>query len=505
MQGHFCSDVDGPIGPRTVRPTASNVAHFRRQIYQLGHLKPHLCRSELYGRPDETPPALLKDTPKLVPTARKGILMGRGLADFSPSELRAHRMNIYAHSDAKPMTAEELAHAVGATKAQILAYENGHRVPDPPRIRALAQALDLHPWVLMNPDNRDLWTIADMRRACGLRAEDIVRELGVAPKNYRRFETEGIVPSRRPQFLDEVANIFGIPRRVLERGVDHTPAVRTRLSRAREIVLSLADRYVSAPGLWVGPDPTDPDLIELAALYGRPLHRTRRVMTHELGELRQRKVRALRERAVAEFDTNGERQASAQSAVRRWTEIFARDLSRIPRRLEQFHRTAQPSDVWQLLVDLYNVDAVDRLDGTWAVSKLVTEDTRVLPPHLVEKRVLDEVAICRLTRAGITHVSGFAGLYASLYPVPRRPVRPTRGAGRKAATLPGFTLPNRNERLVVPQPALEELQASSTKPTIVELSPRLVLTIWSSSLAVGPASLDVDTLPKQTSFLDDLR
>ncbi|SHH40184.1 hypothetical protein SAMN05444521_0387 [Streptomyces sp. 3214.6] len=113
----------------------------------------------------------------------------------------------------------------------------------------------------------------------------------------------------------------------------------------------------------------------------------------------------------------------------------------------------------------------------WAVSKLVTDDTSVLPRHLVEQRVLDDIAVCRLTKAGTAHVSGFAALYASLYPVPRRPVRPTRVTGRKTPIQVGFTLPARSERLVIPQPALEELQPSSTKPNIVELGPRLVLTI----------------------------
>ncbi|MFE4256057.1 hypothetical protein ACFRU3_42810 [Streptomyces sp. NPDC056910] len=63
-----------------------------------------------------------------------------------------------------------------------------------------------------------------------------------------------------------------------------------------------------------------------------------------------------------------------------WNDLFTRDLRPIPLRLEQFHRNAQPSDVWQLLVDLHNVDAVPRGDGLWAVSKLLTEDTTVLPP-----------------------------------------------------------------------------------------------------------------------------
>ncbi|MFF1400215.1 helix-turn-helix domain-containing protein [Streptomyces sp. NPDC058287] len=250
----------------------------------------------------------------------------------------------------KAMTAEELAGAAGTTKAQILAYENGHRVPEPPRIKTLARALHIHPQLLMNPEKRGNWAIADVRRGCGLRADDVVRELGVSPKVYRRFETEGIVPSRRPRFLDEVAAVFGITRQMLEQAIDKTPAVLQRQRRAAVLVGELAARYVLAAGPWLGPDLSDPELIELATAYGRPLHRTRRVMTYELGELRQRRVRALRESVIADFDTDRDRQMNARLAVDRWNELFTREQRRIPLRLEQFHRNAQPSDVWQLLV-----------------------------------------------------------------------------------------------------------------------------------------------------------
>jgi transcriptional regulator with XRE-family HTH domain len=435
--------------------------------------------------------------------------MARGLADFSPSQLRDHRMNVYARPDRQAMTAEELARAVGATKAQILAYENGHRVPDPQRIRALARALRVHPMVLMNPDGREDWAVADVRRACGLRAEDVVSRLGISPKVYRRFETEGIVPSRRPQFLDEVSRILAIPRKFLEQALDMTPAVKERRHRVTELVMKLADRYVPAPGPWQGPAPADPDLVELATLYGRPLTRTRRVMTYELGELRQRHVRAMRERVIAEFDTNRERQASARYAVVRWNDIFDRDLARIPSRLEAFHRNAQPSDVWELLTDLYNVDAAARGEGLWAVARFLTEDATVLPPHLVEKRSIEGVLGCRLSRAGLAHVSRFAGLYAALYPVTRKPARTARmAAARKGVLPPGtFTLSNHPERLVIPQSYLEKVVSDAGLPArarVVELSQRHFLTINANSMAVTALTLPSGNvpLPEQVTLFD---
>ncbi|MEU9646493.1 helix-turn-helix transcriptional regulator [Streptomyces sp. NPDC048188] len=419
--------------------------------------------------------------------------MARGLTHFSPTELRSHRTNAYAMPHRSSMTAEQLAHAVGATKAQVLAYENGHTVPDPVRVRALAQALQIPPWMLMDRDALQDWALADHRRAAGLRAQDVVERLGISPKNYRRFENEGIVPSRRPQFVDEVASALGIPRESVERAIDRTPAVRRRQARAFDLVVAMADRYVPSPGAWRGPDPDDKDLIELAASYGRPVQRIRRVLTHELGELRQSHVRAQRERVIADYDTDLARQASARYAYERWQEIFDRDLRRIPRRLERFHRTAQPSDVWQTLVDLYNVDAVTtRRDvGNWAVTNMLSKTPETLPPHLITHGYVDDVRVCRLSAEGTNHVHSFAGLYAALFPGIRRPTRSTNRGSSKARSTTGvetFTLPNRAERLAVPQPflGLNRTAAAERKTTVaVALSSTYVLTVSAASLSAG--------------------
>uniref|UniRef100_UPI003F496944 helix-turn-helix transcriptional regulator n=1 Tax=Streptomyces chartreusis TaxID=1969 RepID=UPI003F496944 len=422
--------------------------------------------------------------------------MARGLTKFSASELQAQRMNVYARTGGQSMTAEELARAVGATKAQILAYENGHRVPDPPRLRALARALRIHPFQLMDRTASKAWTLADFRRAVGLRAQDVVEHLRVSPKNYRRFENEGIVPSRSPLFIDMVADALGLPRQMVETALDRTPAVQRRQSRAAELVVAMATQYVPQPGPWRGPALDDPNLMELAVAYGRPAQRIRRVLTHELAELRQNQVRAQRERVIAEFDTDRNRQASARVALNRWHEVFDRDLARIPARLEQFHRTAQPSDVWELLVDLHNVDAGIRADGgTWAVTRLLCKDPRVLSLHLVEQNTIDDVQVCRLSTPGTNHVLAFAELYAALYPGVRKPTRPrVRGTNAKSRA-PGasqevFNLPNRPERLAVPHPILEAARvvATESKTSVpLRLSPSYELTVGMTSLAAAHA------------------
>jgi hypothetical protein len=363
----------------------------------------------------------------------------------------------------------------------------------------------------MNPERRGsgTWDVPDMRRACGLRAQDVVESLAVSPKSYRRFEAEGIVPNRRPRFLDEVAAVFGISRRVLERAIDAKPEVRIRRERASELVETLADRYVPDPGPWKGPSPEDPELIELATAYGRPVHRTRRVLTHELSELRQIQVRYQREQVIANFDVDLGRQNRAATAMHHWRYVYRRRLQQIPGRLEEFHRNAQPADVWELLVDLHNVEAVSALprgEGHWAVAKLLTQDTSALPPYLVEQQRIDGVAVCRLTTPGFRHVMQFQELYAYLHPGVRRlrPMRDSRGSSPVAADT--FTLPNRHERLVIPHPALENMRKLAVENkihVIIRLNQQIRLSIGSTSISLLARAVAAEDLPVRHLDLDE--
>ncbi|WP_333739244.1 helix-turn-helix domain-containing protein [Streptomyces sp. IBSBF 2806] len=430
--------------------------------------------------------------------------MTRGLTHFSPSALRALRTNAALDPDRSAMTADALAQAVGTTKAQILAYENGHRVPDPPRVSSLAAALRVRTFELMDPLEQKRWALADLRRASGLRALDVATVLGVAPKNYRRFEVEGIVPSRSPQFVDDVASVLGVTRSELEDVMDRTPAVQCRRDRAVDLVVSMADRYVPVPGPWRGPSADDADLIELAALYGRPVQRIRRVLTHELGEVRQTYVRSQRERVVADFDTNRTRQLRAQDALAQWRVVTGREIAQIPHRLERFHRSAQPSDVWKLLIDLHNVDATYRPDaGNWAVTSLLCHDPGVLPRHMVHRRMIDDVAVCRLSMQGLSHLQTFTGLYAYLFPGVHRP-RTARSRSRIASTggQDTFALPGHSERLVIPGPALETARSATLRSKglfSVELSPSYTLLVGTQSVTAVPALPAFDTTDAQAS------
>lgn len=432
--------------------------------------------------------------------------MARGLADFDPLALFAYRTN-RTGTDGKPapLSAQKLGDLVGASKAQILAYENGHRTPDPGRIRELAKHLGVRPVDLMSSKNWQHWDVAARRRASGLTAKELSDQLGISPKSYRRLEQQGIVPARRPRFLDDVADALGIWPAALDHSINNIAAVKARHHETALIINGLADTYIHLPGRWKGPSPDDPGLVRLSVLYGRPVTRIRRILTKALGELRLISARREREQVVADFDPDPSRQLKAAQAAERWTEVYSSELARIPGRLEGFHRSAQPSNAWQVLVALYEIEP--RL-SSWVPSPLLgrPEALEQLPPSLVVQRVIGDLSAAQLTQSGIRHVANHHDFYAALYPGLRRPrLRSARRAGSGALTSAMFSPPGSQARFAVPPHVLERLvlRSSGSGPWDLWISPSLRLSI---NLVSGrpTATVHEDRYPQEKPWPPDL-
>ncbi|MBM9624455.1 helix-turn-helix transcriptional regulator [Streptomyces zhihengii] len=384
----------------------------------------------------------------------------------------------------QPLSAARLGELVGTTKAQILAYEHGHRTPDPARIRLLAERLSIRPIDLMKRDNWQTWNVADWRRASGRTAQELCAELGISPKSYRRLEQQGIVPARRPRFLDDVVQALGIWHSILDSAMDNIPAVAVRRQETEAIIERLATTYVRRPGHWKGPSPDDPGVQRLSQLYGRPVQRIRRILTRVLGELRLTAARRERERVIADFDPEPSRQLKAEKAAERWEGLYHAELARIPGLLEGFHRSAQPSDTWQVLVALHEVEP--RAGASWVPAPLVArpETLQQLPPSMAVRRTFGDLQALHLTPTGVRHVTSYQEFYAALYPGVRRPRQRTPRRGESNSLSPAlFGLSITQERFTVPPQILERLvlRSSGTGPWDLWLSPTIRLTISASS------------------------
>jgi hypothetical protein len=90
----------------------------------------------------------------------------RGQGSFAPEALDRFRRAVARDDRPKPgLSVDELAARVGTTRQQVLAYLHGRAVPEPARLKALADAVGVHPRELAPAAEVDL---AALRRQAGL-------------------------------------------------------------------------------------------------------------------------------------------------------------------------------------------------------------------------------------------------------------------------------------------------------------------------------------------------
>jgi len=338
------------------------------------------------------------------------------------------------------MSAEDLARAVGTSKALILAYENGHRKPGPQRIRELASALGTQPIELTRAPLFRFSSIAELRRARGLRAHDVAAGLGLSAKTYRRFEALGIVPARHPALVDQLADFLCVSDTEIEETLRTSASVITRISEMERLLTLLRLAYVEQPQdwgqQWCPPKADDPDLLELAALVGRSPASVARLLKPVCAGLRARFLRVNICMTAANFEIPSTRRKKAEEAATRLTYRYLAEVERLPWLVDGFFRRALPVAGWRTFTAL--LEARDQ----WTSAKrlgLPEEDLAVLPPFFVRQRrsPYGEGAEFTVADTCTQHVAVYKSWYAALYPVPKTRQgleRPLPGGHTKVAS-----------------------------------------------------------------------
>ncbi|MEU1419515.1 helix-turn-helix transcriptional regulator [Kitasatospora sp. NPDC005751] len=359
------------------------------------------------------------------------------MADFDGEALRLARTSPGPPSTRRkrrsPMTAEELASAVGATKAQILAYELGQRVPEPQRVRALASALGVHP-VTLSHKKVDFGSLAELRRAYGYRSSDICAALNISAKAYRRFETSGIPPVRRPELPHEIAAFLRIPVSHVQIVVAKTPAARDQIDVVTTALARLREEFVQAEGSWIGPPAGHRDVLLLANLLNRSAGSISRLVTCVLEEERTQLLRIARYELSARFETDEGERLRAESTLDFAQRRYGRAIKVLPAKVVRFVREWLHSDAWSALAQL--VDA----DEPVPISKLgIMKESldRVPWPMIIRFGRSDGEEVVAITGEGANHCIQFMSWYRALYPSVRVSERAVMARARRTA----FRLP----------------------------------------------------------------
>jgi len=314
------------------------------------------------------------------------------------------------------LSAEELARRVNATKAQILAYENGRYSPDPPRIGQLAKALGVPPLGLTDRDTAQHWTLAELRRASGLRVTDVVDQLDVSYANYRRLENEGLVTPRSYALVPAAAELFGISVTGLETHLANIPASQKRVAQARPLLAAMQDTYV-VPGELALPNPDDSSVQQLAEVFRRPPLVLARLLGQEVARIRAIKRRLAGYEATAHFGPSADEQAAAHRGAESERRRLDRLTANLPGRLDAFFRCALPSDSWRALALLHLVGRF----GLWlSPTQLQESEESVLSISSSLRRSLPSPqgppGVYQISDEGDNHCKAYRPWYDALYP-----------------------------------------------------------------------------------------
>ncbi|WP_344324332.1 helix-turn-helix transcriptional regulator [Kitasatospora putterlickiae] len=334
------------------------------------------------------------------------------MADFDAEALqRLRAIALRPDGTGYGMTAAELAAAVGTTKAQILAYEQGRQVPEPPRIRALAEVFEVHPLALAGRPGGEM-SLSELRRACGYRASDVVERLSVSPKVYRRFEVYGLTPARRPTLVFEVAYLLALRSQSVERALRQSPRVIERVAQVAATLQRVRRHYVVNPEPWTAPHPGDALVQELARLLARSPASVARLTAFVFGLERRRIMRADQEVLTGIYEISPGRRGSALRNVARSNTRYQQEIEKLPWKLDKFFRFALPSNI---------VAVLGRLSDQWTLfgrTGINPDSIKVMPPEFVSLRT-DTVSSrleIRLSTSGVSHLRLYKSWYKALYP-----------------------------------------------------------------------------------------
>ncbi|MEV0374992.1 helix-turn-helix transcriptional regulator [Streptomyces sp. NPDC050636] len=369
--------------------------------------------------------------------------VARGTGTFDGAALRILRQQA-------GLSAARLAARVGTSKAAILAYEKGKRVPEARRVAELAGALghpDARALCPPSPDV-DVLSLELLRRQRGLTAARLAEVIGISRSTYRRIEQEAWLPSRgRGTVPVRLAEVLGVSLRTVTLALHSHPSAVQRREQATEHLGALFKRAHEV-GMPAVVDPDEDDLLALAALIGHPAGVVCRLVNQEIGNYRALLKERERYTAEAAYAQNDRERRNAEALLAQTHHRIESAPQAAAGFLADFLDDAMTFRQWRALVSLSGAGRrVERPEQGVELHESFDPDVW---PGLLDRRVngrplirerLDtqqDVKYYSPTDAGLIYYETSREVYGALYPrqyapPPQRPrvrYRPARYPGR---------------------------------------------------------------------------
>ncbi|MBB1258408.1 helix-turn-helix domain-containing protein [Streptomyces alkaliterrae] len=372
--------------------------------------------------------------------------MARGTAPFDGEALRTLRLTTSV--DGRRLSAEALARLVGTSKARILAYEQGHSVPEPSRIKQLAGVFQV-PSAVLTPAEYTHPSLRELRVQAGLTIAKTASLLGMSRKTFGHLENHARQPRHDDGTLQvRLAYLLGVSPSVIRQALYGHPQAERRRARLADYLLGLFKEIDR--GRIAVVDPDDPSLLSTADLLHRPASVAARLVNHEISGYRQ----LMKERDLAkvelEYAPSGRSAHVRDRVVRKYEERIALAAVHSAQTLCGFLMEAMPARQWRMLVAVANAGAgglpVKRqLEPSETVETLAS--LAFLAHVEMTQRAEPQAVTYHLTPRGMRVVRKQWRLYECLYPSVRTPTfyryDPDLPNSRAGNTLALFTAPDR--------------------------------------------------------------
>ncbi|MET8945421.1 helix-turn-helix transcriptional regulator [Streptomyces sp. NPDC004542] len=344
----------------------------------------------------------------------KGAAMARGVRGFDGSALRAARLVASCPDHPHMLTVACLARLVGTSKALILNYEHGRSSPSPQRLADLARAVGVPASELQHGAQ-----LPDLRVARGLTLAELADRLGLAVNTYRRIESSGILPKRRPGVFWDLAHELDVDHSQLDAAIRRIPAVQKR-RKCATLMLDDVLAHALEPGPFQALQDTSLPAEMLAGVYGVTSSTVSTVVNMLLADLRQLALQRAQLEARRDFTAHSKSTQMYERELETISSRIAEDTERVPDILERYLVNPMPQSCWHSLAKLYAAGP----HGS-GLSSAVSDDVVAALRKTFDHYLIKETPTgLRLSAPGVLFFLDTLPYYRILYVPPDRAIRP---------------------------------------------------------------------------------
>jgi transcriptional regulator with XRE-family HTH domain len=277
-------------------------------------------------------------------------------------------------------------------------------------------------WVLGVPastlQSGEALQLSDLRAARGLTVAALAAELGLAPNTYRRIESSGVLPKRRPGTFWDLARVLDVPCAQLHEAIRQIPSVQ---ERRRSALSTLAPiwRLALSPGPFQALQDTSFHSQVLAHSYGAASSTVSKVVNILLANLRQLAHQKAQLEAHRDFTAHTRPVAAYERELDVISERIEQEIDSAPETLERYLVNPLPQGCWHSLAKLYLAGPAG-IDDAAALDDNVSTLGKAFDGYLV-RDTWD--GLC-LSDAGVLFFVDTLPYYRVIYAPPERVIRP---------------------------------------------------------------------------------